>query len=276
MRTILRKFIYVTVLAVCSVLAMAANSFANDDSADPQVLMMGTFHFSNPGNDVVKTEGFNVMDQPSQAYLNALATRIVEEFSPTIVLLEYDEANDDIVQKRYQAYLNGEYELGVNEIYQVGFRVAKLAGGVPIASYDEREIHWDAQALFEVLETEAGAAAKAELDAWIEQITTEHNEMRQTMDLRGNLIASNDPERDRLNMDSYLMTNAVASEGGREGVDATASWWKRNFSMLARIQRHATPGARIFVIGGQGHTAILKGLLDIDRRINRVPIAPLF
>jgi hypothetical protein len=75
-------------------------------------------------------------------------------------------------------------------------------------------------------------------------------------------------------MYTYLITNAIAVDGKHQGVDATASWWERNFRMYAKIQRQAAPGARILVVGGQGHTAILKSLLDIDQKIKGVDIRP--
>ena len=62
------------------------------------------------------------------------------------------------------------------------------------------------------------------------------------------------------------MTNQVGEDDNFVGADATASWWHRNFRMFAIIQRYAQPGERVLVIGGQGHTAILKQLLDDDER----------
>ena len=58
------------------------------------------------------------------------------------------------------------------------------------------------------------------------------------------------------------------------GADASASWWHRNFRMYANIQKHAQPGERVLAIGGQGHTAILKDLLAIDRDRVAVDVRP--
>ena len=64
--------------------------------------------------------------------------------------------------------------------------------------------------------------------------------------------------------------------GGEDfsGADATASWWHRNFRMYAQIQRHAAPGARVLVVGGQGHTAILRDFLRDDALREAVAFAP--
>jgi hypothetical protein len=44
--------------------------------------------------------------------------------------------------------------------------------------------------------------------------------------------------------------------------------------MYANIQKLAVPDTRSIVIGGQGHTAILKDLLQIDDERQAVDIVP--
>jgi len=247
---------------------------AEDEAAQAEVMMIGTFHFSSPGKDMVKVKHLDVMDAQSQAYLDALADRLAAEFRPTVVLLEYNPENDAAIQEEYTAYQAGSHELAVNEIYQMGFRIAKAAGNVPIASFDERGIGWDAARLFETLPTTA-PETKVALDKTYEELTAQSNEDHATKSLQQLLGQTNDPEVDRANKDLYLITNAVSTNGEYEGALASSSWWHRNFRMYAKIQAHAKPGARILVIGGQGHTAILKDFLATDARIKGVDVRPL-
>lgn len=240
----------------------------------PQVMMIGMFHFTNPGRDVIKVDKvIDVTSDESQAYLTALSERIASEFNPTVVLLEYNPENDAVMQERFQGYLAGTYELGVNEIYQVGFRAAKMAGA-RIASFDERNVNWEAEQLFAALET-GYPEIKAIRDQWIVDFTAQMEEDNRTLTLQEKLQKYNKHETDLANMDSYLFTNVVGVGENFEGAIAAASWWKRNFFMYAKIQRHAAPGERIFVVGGQGHTAILKGLLEADSHLEGVDIYPL-
>ena len=92
-----------------------------------QVMLFGTFHFKDAGLDLVKNEDFDVLSEESQEYLQGLAGRL-QSFKPTRVLLEYSPENDEKINERYRQYLAGEFELPANEIYQLGFRIAKLAG----------------------------------------------------------------------------------------------------------------------------------------------------
>jgi len=110
----------------------------------------------------------------------------------------------------------------------------------------------------------------------IEQVTRDQNHAMETMTLGQLMQRCNDPQQDRINMDLYLATNAIGAGDGWSGADATTSWWQRNFRMYANIQRAAHPGDRIIVIGGQGHTAILKTLLSTDMRLQGVPVDAYF
>ena len=130
-----------------------STNFAYADEQPPQVLMIGVFHFSNPGLDMIKTDQINVMEDASQAYLETLTSRIAKDFKSTKILLEYVPDNDDTIQKHYQDYLSGNYQLEADETEQLGFRMAKKAGGVTIASYDDRTVEWQAEPLFKVMET---------------------------------------------------------------------------------------------------------------------------
>jgi len=240
----------------------------------PQAMMIGMFHFSNPGKDVVKVDKvIDVLSEESQAYLKGLSGRVTTEFNPTVVLLEYNPKNDAIIQQRYQDYLAGTYELGVNEVYQLGFRVAKQSGA-RIASFDERSVNWEAGPLFEAL-ANGYPEINVKNKQWLADTTAEKAYDNANLSLQEMLQKLNRRETDLANIDSYLFTNVVGAGEGFEGAMASSSWWKRNFFMYAKIQAHSAPGERIFVIGGQGHTAILKQLLEADNHLKGVDVYPL-
>ena len=239
---------------------------------DAEVLLFGVFHFANPGRDVVKASQVDVMTAENQKFLGSLTDRLAA-FEPTVVLLEFDPNNEPLMQEKYEQYLAGAFELPSNEIYQLGFRIAKKAGLQTVHSFDEREIGWQAEALFAYM-PEHDPETKSKADLLIKQITSETQQAHATKSLAELLLLSNDPERDQLNKYIYIMTNHVGAGENFVGADAAASWWHRNFRMYANIQKHAVPGARVLAIGGQGHTAILKDLLALDRDRVALKIRP--
>ena len=116
-----------------------------------QVMLFGTFHFKDAGLDTVKVKDIDIFTEANQAYLEAL-TQSLQGFKPTRVLLEYSPENDELVNERYREYLAGNYELGTNEIYQLGFRIAKLAGHERVYGFDYRGVEWEAEAMYEYAE----------------------------------------------------------------------------------------------------------------------------
>ena len=244
-------------------------------AAEPaRVMLMGTFHFKDAGLDLVKTKDVNIFTEESQQYLEGFTQRL-QGYKPTRVLLEYNPENDELINQRYRAYLEGEFELPANEIYQLGFRIAKMAGHERVYSFDNREVEWEAEAMFEYARQHAPAAMK-KVEATIEAFGAEEQQARASLDLRGLLRRQNDPEMERRNMDLYLATNAIGAGDGYAGAIASASWWERNFFMYANIQKLAEPGQRIIAIGGSGHMAILKQLLAIDQRLEGVAVDSYF
>ena len=243
---------------------------AQDQPAE--VLLFGVFHFANPGRDVVRVDQIDVSTPENQAYLEALAERLCA-FKPTIILLELDRARESEMQSQLDAYLADRLELGTNETHQIGLRVAKACGVKKLYGFDESEVGWNAEPLFEYLENSAPDVLKAfnnEIARFQEGEAAAHRELS----LRELLIRTNDTEQDRMNKDLYLLTNAAGAGFGFEGADATARWWHRNIRMYANIQRYAAAGERVLVVAGSGHTAILRDFLEIDGRISARDIRP--
>jgi hypothetical protein len=243
------------------------------EEKDPaQVMLFGVFHFANPGLDVVKTDQINVMTDENQAYLEELTTRI-SQFNPTRVLLEFEPSRNDQMQERFRQYVGGSFELSSNENYQLGFRIAAKSDAETVHGYDHRGVHWAAEPLFEYLQ-ENDAETQQRMNALIAEITAEMQEAHATLSLSELLKQHNDPGKDRENRAAYVLTNHAGTDDNFVGADAAASWWHRNFRMYAIVQRHAQPGERVLVIGGQGHIAILRQLLEDDADRQAVDVTP--
>lgn len=100
------------------------------------VLLLGSFHFGYPNLDGHKTDSSKYIDVKSpvrQKELKELA-EVIMRFKPTRIYVESSDAG--WIDSLYEAYRKGSYSLGRNEIFQVGFRVAGLAGISKIYSVD--------------------------------------------------------------------------------------------------------------------------------------------
>lgn len=253
-------------------LCLTAHGAAAEPVPPAQVMMLGTFHFANPGLDMVKSDVVDVTTSENQAYLEQLALRLAA-FGPTHVLVECLPSRQGHYDSAYGAWRAGQAPLDVNETQQIGFRVAQAAGLQQVICFDEGEVHWNSGPMFDYIGARAPERKRA-LDAIYADLSARENREHSALSLAELLQLTNDPTRDRENRDLYLITNDIGAGSGFAGADASASWWHRNFRMYANVQRVATPGQRVLVLAGQGHTAILKELLATDRQRQALDVRP--
>lgn len=268
------KIIKTACLLLLPLLTIATTVQAQSTAPDARVLLLGTFHFSDPGNDAVKTQSLDVTTSVSQRYLLELSNRIAGEFKPTKVLLEYSPAREDEVSNQYQAFLAGTFELPINEIYQLGFRIAKASHLTEVTSFDNQDIQWQAGAMLEYAESK-DPQAYAAFEQKIAEITEDTQRDQDTLSLQQLLLKHNSVQQLDFNKALYIGTNAIGARDGYSGADAAASWWSRNFRMYANIQMSATPGERVLVLAGSGHVAIIGDFLELDPQRVAVDVTPL-
>ncbi|HLU06478.1 MAG TPA: DUF5694 domain-containing protein, partial [Woeseiaceae bacterium] len=99
----------------------------NCDSEDGRipVLLIGTYHMSNPGLDRFNLEADDVLAPPRQAEVQRVVESLAE-FRPTVVAVEASAGPG--VNGNYAEWRAGDRPLSANETEQLGFRVAAAAG----------------------------------------------------------------------------------------------------------------------------------------------------
>lgn len=237
-----------------------------------KLLLMGSFHFANPGLDTIKNKQIDVSQPAPQAYIRQLVAQLAK-FQPNVVMLEYDPKDEEKINQRYQQYLASEYQLPINEMYQIGFRLAQQAGLKRVYSADEREVQWQGDELINYMQQQDQQAM-----ANFQQLTSHMQQTLQTdfdqLSLQQMLVKINQAPYEKMNRNIYLQLNATGKQNNFVGADSAASWWHRNFRMYARIQRQAKGDARIFVLAGQGHTSLIRQFVESDEFIQQEPVEP--
>ena len=98
------------------------------DIPKAKVLLVGTFHFDDPKLDTYKPKfPYDTASAARQKEIAGVAAALAA-WRPTKVGLEFRADFKPKADQRYADYLAGKYELGANEIYQLGFRIARAAG----------------------------------------------------------------------------------------------------------------------------------------------------
>jgi hypothetical protein len=221
--------------------------------APVSVMIVGTFHMSNPGRDLYNAQIEDVLTPKYQAQI-ASVTDALGRFRPTAIMVEWDAAP---AANRYAKYLAGTLEPSRNEVVQLGFRLAKAANLRAVHGIDV-----DGDFPFEAVANHAKAngqqaildAAGAEIAAFVKQ----QEEMTRSQGIGPTLRFLNDPALIARSNGFYRQTLRVGGGTTQPGADLLTAWYRRNFLICANIIQRAKAGDRIIVFYGSGHSFLLR------------------
>ncbi len=234
------------------------------------VLLLGAFHFGYPNLDGHKTDSSKYIDVKSlvrQKEMEELAA-VIMRFKPTRVYVE--SSDEGWIDSLYAAYRNGQYKLGRNEIFQLGFRVAGLAGHKKVYSVDTWPFSsefgekypwidslWSHNTPVDSVRDQYWAA---KYKSWYD--AGDAQELNLTM--LENFLNMAEPATLQRMHGHYLASGFNTAEevngNGQQGPDALSIWWyNRNLRIFNNILRTKPgPEDRILVLFGNGHMPILR------------------
>lgn len=225
------------------------------DAAPIQVLVLGTYHFANPGRDAINPEAVDVTTPEKQAEIREVVDAL-GRFRPTRVVLEwpYEEASE--LDSLYREYLAGRSELTANERQQLGFRLAEEAGHERVYAADwhnefgmDRVLAW-AQ--------EHDPSFVRYFEELRERILATFARLQRETTIGGVLRALNRPDMLWETYAPYMRMATVGSDSVYVGLRPVVNYYERNLRIFANVQRIAEPGDRILLIFGSGHAPFLR------------------
>lgn len=263
---------------------------AGNPDTSIQVLLLGTYHFANPGMDKHHLEVDDYLSEMRQKEIREVVDRL-SPFKPTQVMVEQPSVRCRSIDSLYTGWREGRIRLNdiegaANEIFQLGFSVAGKnnlhgvecidEGGVWLGSYVDFVA--DTLGFASYLRREEASAKRVE--------EMNHRFAKQTV--RENLIALNQWESILYNHDYYnrfavMVRDTVGiyyktRQMNQEidglnyifrsfdfeniGVELVAEWYKRNLKIYRNILDRAKPGDRLLIIFGQGHIRYLHQMLE--------------
>ena len=257
-------------------LAFMASQARAQDTCGPeqaQVAILGVHHFVSTQNLLTQQDDDELAPQ-RQAELEAISTALAA-FAPTRIAVErpYDQSELD---RRYAAYLAGDYELTAEETDQIGFRLARKLGH---AGLDHVQYRGEFP-LEQVVAFADENGRTGEYQAIIDEARSMLGRIDETL-ASGGLPATfrylNTPEAMLANHRTYMGLNAFAdtadpSGGERPGPDLVSEWYRTNLNIFANIQALAKPGEKVLVVYGQGHAWLLNAFAAEDPAICPVGI----
>ena len=235
---------------------------ANGASCQPRdsrvpVLIVGTYHMANPGLDQFNLKADDILSPRRQREVAAVAEALAR-FQPTHVAVEWP-ATDSAFAGRYSAYREGKLTLTANEVDQLGFRIAKLAGLARVDAIDFN-LGLEAGSLEPFVRSNPdharrmqrlqvfGGEAVTIMGEWLGSGTVA--QMLSRMNTRETLYLTHLPYL------HYMLP--VGDPGNNAGAEVVAQWYRRNLHIFANLFRLTTTGSRVLVLYGQGHVPLLR------------------
>lgn len=227
-------------------------------AAEPvQVMVLGTYHFGNPGLDLHNARIDDVLVPQRQAELQAVAQGL-GRFKPTRVAVEVDaDKLPGRALPRYREFLAGTLAPDRNEIVQIGYRIARQQGLAEVIGIDAA-----GDFPFAPLQQFAQAQGRAdELQRMVDAIglRTKAFEERAKVSTIGRMLRSlNEPAAIAADHGWYLQTLVFGQGAEQPAARLLGSWMARNAAICARLVQSARPGDRVLVVYGSGHAALLR------------------
>ena len=254
------------------VLAISLASWAQSD-ARPEILVLGTYHMSNPGHDVFNMQADDVQSPKRQQEIAQLI-EVLKRFHPTKIAVEADVTSQR-VGREYSDYLAGKYTLSRNEIDQIGYRLAKELGHHAVYPVDV-----DGDFPLKRVINYAKANGRAEkFDAMMASVGTrvkEQNEFLRSHTVLEMLEYMNSDSMAAKGIASYYAYVPYGEPWDYAGPDLLASWYQRNIRIYHNIVRLIeSPNDRILVIYGAGHLGWLQQHIANDATVKLRKLADL-
>lgn len=222
-------------------------------AAEPvSVMIVGTFHMSNPGKDLHDVHADDVLAPKRQAEIAATVAGLAR-FRPTEVDVEWPA---DLVTQRYDAFTKGTLPPSHNEVVQLGFRLAQASGASVHGVDADGDFPYDAVQAY--AKAHGGNDLLAGADAGIITQTQRQQDLLNRGTISQVLRLLNDLATIGKNNDIYRTMLKIGGGAEQPGADLLTAWYKRNFYICANIVQLAKPGDRIVVIFGSGHNFLLR------------------
>ncbi len=258
--------------------AAATPAIAAEPQRPVQVMVLGSYHFGNPGRDKVNAHVDDVTTPQRQHELEALADAIAE-FKPTRVMVEAQRPGPTYDVTDFATFTPSLLKTDRDERIQIGYRIAERAGLRSVQGIDEQPDKGEPD-YFPIGRVEAYAKAhgqKAYLDAAFATVQASARKFeaeQATTSIPRMLILYNDPSTPMGGQDSYYSLLRLGDGNEQPGADLNAMWYLRNAKIFAKLINVAKPGDRVLVVYGAGHGYWLRHFASTTPGYSSIDVRP--
>lgn len=241
--------------ATSSATSPVATAGPSAPPAGPRLLVLGTYHMTSNGSDLLQVKAPDVTTPARQRELDELVA-VLGRFRPTKIALEKPLGDAD-TREHYRGYLAGDYQPTRNEVDQVGFRLARAMHHAEVYPVDWRNN-------FDFMPVAASAARHQQtvlLEAAIGEARSYTTELQQQMErpIVETLRFVNDVPRAAQLHQLYVRLLRIGKADDYAGPDLLAGWFERNLKITANLIRIVdSPDDRVVFLVGSGHLHLVR------------------
>lgn len=232
-----------------------------------KVLVLGIHHFSK-----------DVLSPKNQPDLENLAV-LLSKFAPTKIVLELEPSRMAKLNSEYQKYLlePSFIEDRHNEVYQLGFRLARRMNHDSIYAFDDQtEFIGSLEGFtFDSFGTYAQENDTGFYDRYIPEITKKfqaNQEIFKAQNLIDQILLRNSPKAQNFNAQRmHSLEIRVGIQKSWIGPDWLGRFYRRNVRMAANVLKFNVPKDRILIIVGDNHKWILDEIFKDTPDFELVP-----
>lgn len=243
-----------------------------------KLLILGTFHFKDAGKDNYKPEHhMDVLSPKRQAEVKEVVD-LLAAFKPTKVAVEWEPEHQAKTDERFQDYLAGKFELKANEVYQLGFRLAKQMGHQKVHLVDASGRWFEKQEDIKAFAEKHGqnGPANQRWEARYKKFYQMNDAKKMETTLRQHLNTINQEAFLLMGHGHYMVGSFAVGDGESfPGVDGfVSSWYNRNLRIFSNLIRLVdSPQERIVLIIGAGHVPIIRHAAQASPQFELVEVS---
>ncbi|NIJ51008.1 DUF5694 domain-containing protein [Dyadobacter arcticus] len=254
--------------------ALLTNSIAQSNPAKTEVLLVGVFHFNNPGLDVAKFKIDDMLSQKRQQEIQEIRNNLVA-FKPDAIYTEINLDNTQWLDSTYAAFQKDQSPLKTkkNELYQLSLAVGHQLK-LPKIYASDANADFPFDSMMNSIREAGQTQLEKEMVELMHTIEQEMNNRLATQSVKNILLWMNNPEMRRKDLGWYINSPTLAGKLNNDiGATLSGNWLMRNLKIYSNILKQLKGDEkRIVIIYGASHCAPLDYYFSMNDRFKLVPL----
>ncbi len=272
-------FSLITIFTLTSGIAQTGESKLTNNK-QTEILLIGTFHFNNPGADVAQFKTFDVLKDETQKELEEIAQKIAA-FNPTKIFVEWNYKEQKELDSLYGLYKAGKLYnkklsnfYKTNEIFQLAFRAGKLNDNSQIDAIDYNKSNFPFEKVMASIKKNNQTEIEEYITSIIQKYESDFNaKIVSNSSLKEILYEDNSKDYRKEANEFYEKILTVGDDTDFIGAYLTSEWNRRNLYMWSLIKKKTTlKDERVMVLLGASHIANIKNLIDANENWKTVEL----